>query len=190
MNGRRFAAAFALALTTAVTIPALATAAPVQPSRALLTAAEFPSGTTNYTAERTTPSAGIGGPESADCAHRRDALEAEFKAAGSATAAALRGRSTIRAAVIDRPVASRATEFAMRCPAPGTPAPIALGVPSDLQHARPSILSSGADFLSSWADVRGTTVLVLAIGEDGAPADRDAFWQTLRAQIAKVERQP
>lgn len=106
MNERRFAAACALALTTAVTIPALASAAPVQPARALLTAAEFPSGTTNYTAERSTPSAGIGGPESAECTDRREALEAEFKAAGSATAAALRGRSVIRVAIIDRPLAT------------------------------------------------------------------------------------
>ncbi|WP_336670501.1 hypothetical protein [Tsukamurella sp. USMM236] len=52
-------------------------------------------------------------------------------------------------------------------------------------------MAVGRNTLQAWIDVRGVTVIVEAEGKtDAAAADSDIFWQTLRAQVAKVERQP
>lgn len=179
-----------VAVLAAVGLPAAAQAAPVVPARALLTATEFPNGSSHYTPGRRTPSAGIGGLDSADCAARRARLNDDFRRSTFADAVALRGRSAILVSIIDRPLAPRIADTATRCNGSSVPQAASVAIPADLQRLRPRVLSTGADDIRGWADVRGTTVGVIVEGEDGAAADRDAFWQLLRAQIAKVERQP
>ncbi|MBS4104572.1 hypothetical protein [Tsukamurella paurometabola] len=68
----------------------------------------------------------------------------------------------------------------------GTPTPES--VPRDLARVRTRVVTTSTDTIQGWADVRGATVSVNLFGIDGAAADREAFWQLLRAQVAKVER--
>lgn len=179
-----------VAILAAVGLPGVAHAAPVVPARALLTAAEFPAGSSHYTPGRRTPSTGIRGVDSADCAALRTRLNDDFRRSTFADAVAQRGRSTILVSLIDRPLAPRIADAASRCGEPSVPRAASVAIPADLQRVRPRVLSTGADDIRGWADVRGTTVGVIVEGENGSAADRDAFWQLFRAQVAKVERQP
>ncbi|WEL94780.1 hypothetical protein P1N98_07865, partial [Tsukamurella tyrosinosolvens] len=65
-----------------------------------------------------------------------------------------------------------------------------LAAPDDLARLKPFIMAVGRNTLQAWVDVRGTTVIVEAEGKKDAAADSEVFWQTLRAQVAKIERQP
>ncbi|CAM3347400.1 hypothetical protein [Tsukamurella hominis] len=190
MRLRTLVAGATVAVLATVGLPAAAHAAPVVPARALLTAAEFPAGSTQYTPGRRTPSTGLGGLESADCIALRDGLDGDFRRSAVADAVALRGRSAIMVSIVDRPLTSRIADVVTRCAEPDVPRAVAVTAPTDLERVRPRVLTTGADDIRGWADVRGTTVGVIVEGENGAAADRDAFWQLLRAQVAKVERQP
>ncbi|KXP09727.1 hypothetical protein AXK57_12835 [Tsukamurella pulmonis] len=191
MIARRIAAAGALALAATASVPALASAAPVQPTRALLTADEFPAGTTDYTLENRSPSAGLpSSSESPKCSAQREDLDQRLRGITSANAVALRRANEILVYVLDRPVTTQIADLATHCAIPGMGVATPRAVPGDLARVRARVVTTSPDTIQGWADVRGATVSVNLFGIDGAAADREAFWQLFRAQIAKVERQP
>ncbi|WP_019203353.1 hypothetical protein [Tsukamurella sp. 1534] len=196
MQIRRLVAGTTVALATAAGVPAVAAAAPVSPSGAVLAAHEFPSGSTGYKVEKEKLSELAGVPEKGEggspCATKADALAKALDGAEVVEAEAKRGSVEFEASVIGGRLttANRDAVTACRSSLPAEKRTVAREAPADLTHLRPFIFAVGDSELQGWADVRGVTVLVSAEGEKGAAVDSEGFWQTLRAQIAKVERQP
>ncbi|KXP05669.1 hypothetical protein HWD35_03380 [Tsukamurella tyrosinosolvens] len=190
MRLRTLVAGSTVAVLAAVGLPAAAHAAPVVPARALLTAAEFPAGSTHYAAGARSPSAGVAGSESAQCAKERAMLESSLRSGSASDAVAIREQTQILVSVIDRPLSASIAGYATRCATPAGAWTDPESIPSDLRGFRPRVVSTGPEDLRGWVDVRGATVGVVVAGVDGTAADREAFWQLLRAQVAKVERQP
>ncbi|CAM3748178.1 hypothetical protein TSST111916_04405 [Tsukamurella strandjordii] len=188
---RRFAAVGALTFA-ALSIPALAQAAPIVPAQAVLAANEFPLGSTGYKTDDATID--FNGDESANTACDRAVRDAVKSISGvkAVSAEVLRGTTKIESGVVGRAYTARVAEIDVTCDADssGNARPQKLAAPPDLARYRTHITTYRGSSIDSWVDVRGVTVSVQAHGTDGTPVDADAFWQTLRAQVAKVERQP
>ncbi|WP_158636225.1 hypothetical protein, partial [Tsukamurella sputi] len=89
-----------------------------------------------------------------------------------------------------RPTTKETTDYWRVCLAEDGVRMTTLPTPNDLAHLRPMLIGVGGTMYQGAVDVRGVTVLAGTTNRDGGPADLDGFWQVLRAQIAKVERQP
>ncbi|BDD83057.1 hypothetical protein TPB0596_28200 [Tsukamurella pulmonis] len=190
MRARHLVAGTTVAVLAAVGLPGVAQAAPVVPAQAVLAAHEFPAGSTGYTQKSSIESAASVPSAKTPCTTAT--YEAEKATAGgrSTTATARRGSTVLDASVIDRVVIDKAIEIGRACtddgPMPGT----RLSAPADLARYRTVFSSNaGGRELIGFIGVRDSTVRVDAVSVRDR-ADFDAFWQTVRAQVAKVERQP
>ncbi|ADG78384.1 hypothetical protein [Tsukamurella paurometabola] len=189
MIARRLAAAGALALA-ALSAPALAQAAPIVPSQAILAAHEFPFGSTSYQLKDETID--FTGAESADdspCERSlRDAMAA-IAGTKAMSAEAKRGTTTISSAIVARSYTDRVAKIDEACD-DGAARQQNLAAPPDLARYTSHITTYRGSSIDSWVDVRGVTVSVQVYSSGSNAVDSEAFWQTLRAQVAKVERQP
>lgn len=187
MIARRCAAATALAVA-ALSVPALAQAAPVVPSQAVLAANEFPAGSFDYKVFRDTfPAAGSAEAGTSPCGIATRELERMLAGVSVVEAEAWRG-STLFYSVVGRPVKDLQSKQTGAC-LPSTQA-VRQQIPVDLARVNLTVTRSGSQRIEGSADVRGVTVGVVGSAPDGKTLDTDTFWQVLRAQIAKVERQP
>ncbi|ADG78385.1 putative protein OS=Tsukamurella paurometabola (strain ATCC 8368 / DSM / CCUG 35730 /CIP 100753 / JCM 10117 / KCTC 9821 / NBRC 16120 / NCIMB 702349/ NCTC 13040) OX=521096 GN=Tpau_1767 PE=4 SV=1 [Tsukamurella paurometabola] len=191
MIARRLAAVGALTLA-ALSAPALAQAAPIVPSQAILAAHEFPFGSTRY---KVTSEVGSPAKSSGETACDRASYAVDKRMEGTRTtdASAERGATELEASVNERPMADAMRTVFQTC---GTQFGIRdrialLPLPADLNRYNGFVFISVArDSYIGVVDVRGAAVGVSVNSRGDQPADGDAFWQTLRAQVAKVERQP
>lgn len=196
MNVRRRVAGAAAAAATIVSLPALAHAAPVVPQQAVLAAHEFPAGSTDYKVERETLTSPDGLPEDSpadsECGTKLNALARSMEGTEILEAEAVHGTTELEASVLSRTItaARGAATEACRSDVAAANRPTILAAPDDLARLKPFIMAVGRNTLQAWVDVRGVTVIVEAEGKKDAAADSEIFWQTLRAQVAKVERQP
>ncbi|BDD83061.1 hypothetical protein TPB0596_28240 [Tsukamurella pulmonis] len=196
MNVRQWAAGSAVATATVVFLPALAQAAPIAPQQAVLAAHEFPLGSTEYKVERETLTSPEGLPSEpaaqSQCATKLDALSKALDGAAIVEAEAVRGTTELESSVLDRTVTTARSDASKACmqEVTGEDRPTILDAPQDLARLNPFLFAMGRNTLQGWVDVRGVTVIVEAEGKDGGAVETEAFWQTLRAQVAKVERQP
>lgn len=196
MNVRRRVAGAAAAAATIISLPALAHAAPVVPHQAVLAAHEFPTGSTGYKVERETLTSPDGLPEDSPtdsvCGTKLNALARVLEGTEIVEAEAVHGTTELEASVLNRTItaARGAATEACRADVAAADRPTILAAPDDLARLKPFIMAVGRNTLQAWVDVRGTTVIVEAEGKKDAAADSEVFWQTLRAQVAKVERQP
>ncbi|MET9328612.1 hypothetical protein [Tsukamurella sp. NPDC003166] len=175
-------------------LPAVAQAAPVDPARAILSAAEFPAGTTGYAVEhetiRTTDD--VNGPTRTECDRRLVAAAKKIDGAPATTAKVTRGSVGVESAVVGRSFTAEVTSLTTACDAESDTRirSVVLPAPQDLARFRTFVLQYAGNSFQGWVDVRGATVTVDVSSRGSAAADRDLFWQVLRAQVAKVERQP
>ncbi|MCS3780167.1 hypothetical protein [Tsukamurella ocularis] len=188
-----------MAVLAAVGLPGIAHAAPVNTAQAVLAAHEFPAGTTGYEVEtetltsigaRATPGA-VDDPSPSACSRNISRMFERMEGARVTEARAVRGSTRVEAVVLNRPMTALMTETFPTCEATLLPSErsAVLAAPRDLARLRPFIFRD-KDELQAWVDVRGVAINVTARGTNRSPADADAFWQTLHAQVAKVERQP
>ena len=192
MIARRFVAAGAIALATLGIVPGVAQAAPVNTARAILAAHEFPLGSSGYKVETETLEP-FDEPDNASTPCSRF-IRTMFERLGGAqvtSAQAGRGTTEVEVAVMNRPMAALMAEGFPTCEAQVDPRArsTVLAAPADLTRLRPFVFKD-ADEIQAWVDLRGVSVNVIATSKNRGPADADAFWQVLRTQIAKVERQP
>lgn len=171
----------------------MAAAAPIVPSQAVLAAQEFPIGSTGYKV-----SSDIGSPADkpdGDTPCDRASYDVEKAVAGvkSTDAKAVRGPQRLEASVISRPMAGVMRQLFATCTTQfrySTSAAVA-PLPADLSRYTGFIVRSPKQrSLIGVVDVRGAAVGAEVDASGSAPVDEDAFWQLLRAQIAKIERQP
>ncbi|GAA1073066.1 hypothetical protein [Tsukamurella spumae] len=191
MTAHRALATVVVGAVIASTFPATASAAPVVPARAVLTAAELPSGSKDYMvfpiAALPAPN-GPGPNRSSPCETASYALQRAVAGAQAVEADAWRGDTHFYASVFGR---AATAEFTAQDSACGETANATrLPVPADLVRLDPVLLRVNAHRVTGMADVRGATVGVIASSPDDKPLNLDTFWQVFRAQIAKVEKQP
>lgn len=188
-----------VAVLAAVGLPAAAQAAPVDTAHAVLAAHEFPAGTTGYTVETETltpigdsaaPGA-VGGSSPTACERNMGRMFERMDGARVTEARAVRGTTRVEAALLNRPLTALMMETFPTCEAALSPSERSAvpAAPADLARLRPFIFRD-EDELQAWVDVRGVAINVTARSTNRSSADADAFWQLLRAQVAKVERQP
>lgn len=190
MHARLLIAGVALAGAAAAGLPAVAQAAPVVPAQAILAAHEFPLGSTGYESNQTVEKAPSKSSGTTECDRKSDELDRAAAGARSADASANRGDTVFLVSILERPLIAQLKEFIRICGDGGEDRGTPLAAPHDLARYQPRLTSSlGGRFLQAGLDVRGTSVIVLA-RNGRAPADFDGFWQTLRAQVGKIERQP
>lgn len=193
MIARRSAAVAALVVGVAAGLPAVAQAAPVVPARAVLAAHEFPTGTSGYVVENETinTSDEVSEPTRTECDRRLVAGAKAINGAHASTAKVSQGSTRVESAVVDRSFTAAVAELTAACEAESSPSSrsIVLPAPADLAGYRTLLTQYSGTSFQGWVDVRGTTVTVDVMSH-GNGADRDVFWQVLRAQVAKVERQP
>lgn len=193
MIARRFAVAGLLAVGIVLVAPAMSTAAPVDPTRAILSAAEFPIDTGTYRVTHTvnrapTTSSGL----TADaCESAGVKMMNAATGSRSTEAMAFQGKTYASVELTDRALVTpiRATIDACRT-TPNADVPVLIGTPAEFTRYRliAGTASHGKE-LNGWAEVRGVTVQVV-VDASPNPPDYDTFWRLLRAQIAKIERQP
>ncbi|WP_019203352.1 hypothetical protein [Tsukamurella sp. 1534] len=191
MIARRFALAVTLA-AAAMTVPALAQAAPVKPARALLDQFEFPPGSIGHVAGNASPRVGDGESNAPRCAALSRDLDRRLSSVTSAEARAGIGGTALLVYILDRPLSGPIAGTVLTCGAQYLgPKPVAdTAIPSDLRGRNPAVVRTGTTDLQAWVDVRGVTVSVNVISTDRTPVDRNLVWRLLRDQIAKVEKQP
>ncbi|KXP09728.1 hypothetical protein AXK57_12840 [Tsukamurella pulmonis] len=185
----RVAAVAAMTLTLAATA-GTATAAPVVPATAILTAAEFPSGSSQYTVMHRPAPTAPAGAAGTSCDAARERLGAASAGGRSTEAVAYRGRTYASVELTDRPLLDPIRAVITACTDSEPGAPTTLAVPRDVsRYGAITAATEGGTTLEAVAEVRGITIQVLV---DASPdgADHATFWELLRAQIAKVERQP
>ncbi|TWS25113.1 hypothetical protein FK268_07800 [Tsukamurella sputi] len=192
MIARRLSVAGAIAVATLAIVPAVAQAAPVNTARAILAAHEFPPGSSGYKVETETLDP-FDEPEgsSTPCSRFIRTMFERLGGAQVTSAQASRGATDVEVAVVNRPMAALMAEGFPTCEAQVDPRArsTVLAAPADLTRLRPFVFKD-ADEMQAWVDLRGISVNVTATTNNRGPADADAFWQVLRTQIAKVERQP
>ena len=195
MIARRFAAALVPVAAVSLFVPAFAHAAPVNTAQAVLAAHEFPLGSSGYEVE-TEPlgqfdRSQAGSRPATACGRFIDAMFQRLSGARVSDASALRGGTKINATIVSRPMARFMAEGFPTCEASLAPRSRAtiLAAPADLARLNP-FLFRDEDEIQGWVDVRGISVNVITSATVGSAVDTDAFWQTLRAQVAKVDRQP
>ncbi|AUN40223.1 hypothetical protein [Tsukamurella tyrosinosolvens] len=176
-----------VAVLAAVGLPAAAHAAPVVPAQAVLAAHEFPAGSKDYKAFPIGrfPAAQ---PQTArtPCDERAAKLDAAVAGASAIEVEVWRGDTLFTASIIDRPVAAQFEAATLAC----TKAAPKIAPPADLARVNPTIRRNSSQRMEAMVDVRGVNVGVVASSPRGKTLDADTFWQVLRAQVAKVERQP
>lgn len=167
-------------------------AAPVDTARAILGAAEFPPGAVSYTAasETLTPRARAAGTTRCDI----ESFTAERSLSGalSTDASVRRGTADLRVGIISRPTVAALVRVERACASDprfadrGRP----VAAPADLAHYRSRItrMPGGGSYFAV-VDLRGVSVQA-GVAHASTPDDVEAFWRILRAQIAKVQRQP
>ncbi|GAA1073081.1 hypothetical protein [Tsukamurella spumae] len=174
-------------------LPAVAQAAPVVPARAVLAANEFPAGSTGYSvrSEVGEPAGELISDTACGAAEHR--VDKALAGAHSTDAKARRGALDLETSVIERPMATVMRGVITTCSAKlryGTRA-IVKPLPADLSRHQGFTVSTGDNqTLIAVVEVRGASVGVQVSGTSATPADPAAFWQLVRAQVAKVERQP
>ncbi|WP_159103257.1 hypothetical protein [Tsukamurella sp. 1534] len=183
-------------MVAAALLPAVAQAAPVNPSQAVLAAHEFPFGSTGYKVEREVLKPDDVAPDAPADATSPCAVELgrTFEKLAGVTvveAEVTRAGTELEAAVMSRRVTDYFTATFRACNAQMPPRERAsvLPVPADLAGRGAFVFRDGDEYIG-WTDVRDVTVTVYAEAKDKLPVDAEAFWQTFRAQVAKVERQP
>ena len=193
MRARHLLAGSTVAVLAAVGLPGIAQAAPVVPAQAVLAAHEFPAGTTGYKA-----TAEVGEPagtlvSGSACGRAEHAVDQKLEGARSTDAQVRRGALTLESSVIDRPLSAAMRNVFTTCAA-GTPAAgrsLPAALPTDLARYKGFVVRvGGGQAMIGVVDVRGASVGVSVEGTSSSPADEGAFFQVLRAQVAKVERQP
>ncbi|MGX9296819.1 hypothetical protein [Tsukamurella paurometabola] len=176
-----------VAVLASVGLPAVAQASPVVPAQAVLAAHEFPAGSKDYKAFPIgrLPAAR---PQTArtPCDARAAELDAAVAGASAIEVEAWRGDTLFTASIIDRPVAAQFEAATLAC----TKAGPKIAPPADLARVNPTVRRSNSQRMEAMVDVRGVNVGVVASSPRGKTLDADTFWQVLRAQVAKVERQP
>ncbi|GAA1073076.1 hypothetical protein [Tsukamurella spumae] len=192
MIARRLSVIGTVALATLAVVPGVAQAAPVNTARTILAAHEFPLGSTGYKVETETLKP-FDEPDNANTPCSRF-IRTMFERLGGAqvtNAQVTRGTTEVEVAVVNRPMAALMAEGFPTCEAQVDPRArsTVLAAPGDLTRLRPFVFRD-ADEMQAWVDLRGISVNVTATTKNRGPADAETFWQTLRAQVAKVERQP
>ncbi|CAM3827034.1 hypothetical protein ACXYTP_02210 [Tsukamurella ocularis] len=193
MRVRTVLAGSTAAVLAAVALPGVAQAAPVVPARAVLAAHEFPIGTTGYAVEnetiRTTDD--INGPTHTECDRRLVAGAKAIDGALASTAKVARGAVRVESAVVARSFTAEVSALTAACDAESSPhsRTVVLPAPADLARYRTFLTQYAGTSFQGWVDVHGATVTVDVMSSSDSGA-RDLFWQVLRAQVAKVERQP
>lgn len=189
----RTAAIGTVVLAAACLFPATAQAAPIAPSRAILTPSEFPSGSSGYRLIRTTapsiPKAS--GLTDNPCELAAMRLRLAAADARSAEAVAHRGKTYTSVELTDRDLVQKTREVIEACRPNGGDTLAVVSTPAEFTRYRVYVgtTGSGGKEIQGWAAVRGVTVQVIIDSAPGGP-DFETFWQLLRTQIAKVERQP
>ncbi|MBS4104608.1 hypothetical protein [Tsukamurella paurometabola] len=112
--------------------------------------------------------------------------------AHASTAKVRRGPVRVESVVVDRPFTTAVADLTAACEAEEAPHSRSkvLSAPADLARFRTFLTQYGNSSFQGWVDVRGATVTVDVMSSGTAADSRDLFWQVLRAQVAKVERQP
>lgn len=188
MRARHLLGGSTVAVLAAICLPGIVQAAPVVPAQAVLAAREFPAGTTGYTAKTE-----VGKPagtlaSDSPCGRAEHAVDQRLAGARSTDAQVRRGALTLESSVIDRPMSATMRNTFTTCAA-GRAVPEAL--PADLARYQGFVVRvGGGQSLVGVVDVRGASVGVSVDGSSASPADEGAFFLVLRAQVAKVERQP
>ena len=191
MTARRALVTVVIGAAIASIFPATAYAAPVVPARAVLTAAELPSGSKDY---MVFPIAALPAPTgpapntSSQCETASHALQTSLAGVPAVEAEAWHGDTHFYASVVGRAATAKFTAQDSACGE--TANATRLPVPADLVRLDPVLLRVNTHRITGMADVRGATVGVIASSPDDRPLSLDTFWQVFRAQVAKVERQP
>lgn len=175
MRLRRPAAAVAIAVVLATAVPALSSAAPVDPARAILTAAEFPidSGrsyrvthTVNHAPARAS------GLTTDGCELAGIRMMSAASGSRSTEAMAFQGKTYASVQLTDRTLVAPilATIDACRT-TPDADVPVLIGTPAEFTRYRliAGTASDGKE-LNGWAEVRGVTVQVVV---DASPNPAD-----------------
>ncbi|WP_020693898.1 hypothetical protein [Tsukamurella sp. 1534] len=176
-----------LAAFVALVAPAAAHAAPVDPARAVLSASEFPAGSTGYRVINRVESSPASSSGLADdaCATATQQLIAASNGTRASEAIAHRGRTYASVEVSNRATTGLVRNLVAECGDALGDVPAPLAVPADLAPYRTFVgTMPGGKEIQGWADVRGTTVSVVV--DAPSAADYDTFWYLFRAQIAKV----
>lgn len=193
MQIHRAAAGLTIALAATAALPAVATAAPISLPHAVLAAHEFPSGSTNYKVEQETVSPGRipAHLQGTACGAKWTSLIEAAAGGQSVEAEVKRGSTELEASILSRPTTTIARDMMLTCDRQiaSNDRLSVRPVPADLAALKPFVISFSKSDLQAWVDVRGVTVLVEAEADNNATVDADGFWQTLRAQISKVQRQ-
>ncbi|GAB3126113.1 hypothetical protein GCM10027289_01400 [Tsukamurella serpentis] len=183
------AAALFTAIAAGTTLAApVASAAPVR-NDLVLTAQQFPAGSTDY---RLLPDAkagkvGVTDDASPQCRGASDRLNAALAGSKGATAVARNGYSAMASAVLSPPITGAWRDTVAQCgQTEGRPP-----VPGDLARYNPVVITNHKDgrleSVEGFADVNGFTVDVYVAGLSATPANTDRFWQVFRAQVQKVQ---
>ncbi|CAM3827103.1 hypothetical protein ACXYTP_02205 [Tsukamurella ocularis] len=192
MIGRRLVVAGAIALAAPALGPGVAQAAPVNTTRTILAAHEFPLGSNGYKVEtETLEPFDEPGNTGTPCSRFIRTMFERLGGAQVTSAQVIRGTTQVEVAVVNRPMAALMAEGFPTCEAQVDPRArsTVLAAPTDLARLRPFVFKD-ADEMQAWVDLRGISVNVTTTTKNRGPADAETFWQTLRAQVAKVERQP
>ncbi|ADG78386.1 putative protein OS=Tsukamurella paurometabola (strain ATCC 8368 / DSM / CCUG 35730 /CIP 100753 / JCM 10117 / KCTC 9821 / NBRC 16120 / NCIMB 702349/ NCTC 13040) OX=521096 GN=Tpau_1768 PE=4 SV=1 [Tsukamurella paurometabola] len=190
MNTRHLIVGAAIAGAVSVGVPAVAHAAPVVPAQAVLAAHEFPFGSTGYETNQSVEKAPTKPSGTTPCDLKEYEAEKTLTGARSADAQVDRGETTLAASILDRPIINTIRDLRRDCGSRFVREGRPLAVPADLTRYKADVFTfAEGQLLDATVEVRGVTVSVMAVNEKN-PADFDGFWQTLRAQVAKVERQP
>ncbi|GAA1014678.1 hypothetical protein GCM10009551_102220 [Nocardiopsis tropica] len=188
MTIRSVLAGGSVAVVAAAALPAIAQAAPVVPKDAVLTAQEFPPGSHDYkTFPMTFPAVGTRPANSSRCAVKTHELQQRLAGSSAVEAEAWRGDTMYYASVFGRPVAEVLGEQNVACDM--SPRERRVPAPADLARVNPTAFRSGSQRIEATAELHGVTVGVVGTSPDGKVLDTDTFWEILRAQIAKIERQ-
>lgn len=183
----------ALLAVPALVLPGVASAAPVPLEAAVLAPHEFPAGSDRYEVESEAPELSAYRVDDADraCADATTAVETSLEGARAVEAEAVRGATGFETTLYSQPVATELGAWREACADESQP----LTAPADLARLNPVIFRSApeengeVDQYGAYVNVRGVTVIIDADATAGA-ADWNGFWDVLRTQVAKVERQP
>lgn len=191
MITRRSAAAGALALGAATVLPGVANAAPVQPRAAIVSAGELPAGSSGYTLSTKVAQPPTKPARDTPCDRMAHRIETALAGSTTVEVSATRGTDEIHVGISEGSGVSTARDVITACNTdPGVVPQATVGAPSDLARLAPFITRTrDGKLLQATIDLRGVSVTVYVVNMDRS-VDSSIFWQVLRAQVAKVERQP
>lgn len=191
MIARRFGVAGVLAVSVVAAAPVVANAAPVQLHSAIVSARELPVGSSEYALSTTL--APVPEKPTRDAPCDRTAYRVKTSLAGSKAAevSATRGDDGITVRISDRPGVRDSRDVITACNTdPGVVPQVTVDPPSDLaRHTLLITRTRDGKLTQAVVDLRGISVTVAVVNMNRA-IDSSTFWQVLRTQVAKVERQP